>query len=327
MADPEVPEPPKDENGKIDSSFQFKYYKEHFFDKVDFGDKRFVRSPLFHQKVEQYIEKLTVPHPDSIGRSIDVIMSKAEQNEELNQYLTAHFLNKYAKSKIMGMDAVYVYMVDNYYSKGKAEWVDSVQLFKIRDRADMMRPNLIGKKAPNFRLKDADGNYHVLYNQKSPYVVLYFWDPDCGHCKKSTPKVYEFYQNYKAKGVEVIAISTEHEEDKWRKYLEENELGWLNLRDFQYRSNFRRDYDLSGTPRIFILDKDKTIIGKRLGADQLPNFMDRIIKRDEAQKDKAATEEKEKGKTEQKIDKSKTVTQPKSNSPSKVKKSSKTQKK
>jgi len=274
-----VPDAPKDANGNItDSLFQYKYYKAHFFDNVDLTDNRMARTPVLDKKVKKYLDNVIPQIPDSLVVAVDRLLIDAKPAEDVFKYFSTLMLNKYAKSKIMGQDAVYVHLVDNYFAKGMTTWVDSVQLFKIKDRADMMRPNLIGKQAPPLRLKDRDGEWHDIYKMEAEYIVLYFWDPDCGHCKKSTPKIVDFYENYKAKGVQVIAITTEHEEDKWLKYLDEKQLPFLNLADLNYRNNFRRLYDISGTPRIFILDKDRKIVGKRIGAEQLPMFMDMVIK-------------------------------------------------
>ena len=44
-----------------------------------------------------------------------------------------------------------------------------------------------------------------LHKIEAPFTVLFFWDPDCGHCKKSMPKMLEFYDDFKDKGVEVFA--------------------------------------------------------------------------------------------------------------------------
>ncbi len=276
--DPKIPEPPKDENGNIDSTFRFKYYRAHFFDNIDFADNRLAYTPLIHRKVTQYLEKMTPQVPDSLNKAVDMILEKAKAGEDNFKYLTVSLLNKYANSKIMGQDAIYVHMIDKYYTTGLTPWVDSVQVFKMKDRADAIRPNLIGKKAPPLKLKDDKGKWHDIYQIEEEYIVLYFWDPDCGHCKKSTPKIKQFHEDYKDKNIKVIAVTTEHDEEKWRNYLEEHQPPFLNLADLKYRNNFRKLYDISGTPRIFILDKERTIIAKRIGADQLPGFMDRVLK-------------------------------------------------
>ena len=64
--DPIIPESPKDKNGKVDETFPFRYYKKHFWDNLDFSDSRILRTPLFHSKMEQYLDKMTAKNPDSI---------------------------------------------------------------------------------------------------------------------------------------------------------------------------------------------------------------------------------------------------------------------
>ena len=74
---------------------------------------------------------------------------------------------------------------------------------------------------------------------KSKFTVLFFWDPDCGHCQKSIPKLVEFYNKFKSKDVEVVAVCTEVEEDKWKKFIKEKQLKFINLGDPKLQSNFR----------------------------------------------------------------------------------------
>ena len=49
---------------------------------------------------------------------------------ETFKYYLVHFLNEYAKSKVVGYDAMYVHLVDKYYSTGLAPWTDEEQLEK-----------------------------------------------------------------------------------------------------------------------------------------------------------------------------------------------------
>jgi hypothetical protein len=70
------------ENGKKDSTFAYRYYKAHFWDNIDFSDDRMLRTPIFHPKVKQYMEKLTAQGPDyvdSINASADYLISKAKK--------------------------------------------------------------------------------------------------------------------------------------------------------------------------------------------------------------------------------------------------------
>ncbi|NNM16036.1 MAG: DUF5106 domain-containing protein, partial [Bacteroidia bacterium] len=266
--DPEIPDAPTLENGKKDSTFAFRYYRAHFWDEIDLNDDRLLRTPIYHTKMEQYITKLTVQIPDSINAAADFLVSKVTSNEELFKYTVWWITNHYETSKIMGMDAVFVHMVENYYTKEKAFWVDETTLFKIRDRAKVLKPILLGKVCPNIVLTDSTGEYHSLHNVKKEYTIVYFWDPDCSHCKTVTPILKDVYGRNRA-DIEVFAVCVEIEIDKWKKYIKENELDWINVADPNLRNNFRHDFDISTTPQIFVLDKDKKIIAKRLDVEQV----------------------------------------------------------
>ena len=79
MQKPEVPDPPKDDNGNVvNKEWQFYYYKNHFFDHFDIADSGLLRSPIYQSKIDEYMDKLTLQEPDSIQAAADFLLSKAE---------------------------------------------------------------------------------------------------------------------------------------------------------------------------------------------------------------------------------------------------------
>ncbi|MCG8307478.1 MAG: DUF5106 domain-containing protein [Cytophagales bacterium] len=276
---PEVPDTPKDEHGnEIDPNSGYKYYKEHYFDNIDFSDKKMLRTPNFHGKIEDYLEKMTVKHPDSIIASAHTIIEKARANEEVFRFCVVNLTSKYETSNIMGMDAVFVDLADSYYLSGEAFWADSALIAKISDRVERIKPNLLGEQAPRLVLLDTLMKPRSLYSLKADYFVLYFYDPDCGHCKKKTPLLKELYNSkLKSMGVEVVATNVKKDVDKWKKYVKEQKLNWVNLADPHVRSNFRYEYNLETTPIIYVLDSQKKIIAKKLDVDQVEEFINKQI--------------------------------------------------
>jgi len=113
--------------------------------------------------------------------------------------------------------------------------------------------------------------------------MLVFWDPDCGHCKKEMPKIKEVYDKYRDKGLKVYAVCTELEKDKWINYMDKHQYNWIDVADFELRSPFRELYDISSTPKVFLLDKDKKIIAKKLNHEQLDKVLERMIRKKEVQ--------------------------------------------
>ncbi len=277
--DVEVPTPPMDENGNaINPNFGYNYYKAHYFDNMDFSDKKILRTPNFYSKIEDYLEKYTVKHPDSIIASAHNIIEMARANDDVFRYCVVTITYKYETSKIMGLDEVFVDLSESYYLSGDAFWADSTLTAKITDRVNRLKPNLLGKPAPKMMLLDTLLKPISLYALKSDYFVLYFYDPDCGHCKKKTPLLKELYDaKLKDLGVTVIAANIKKDVDKWKKYIKEQDLNWINMADPKVRSNFRYEYNIESTPVIFILDSQKKIIAKKLDVEQVEGFIKRQI--------------------------------------------------
>jgi peroxiredoxin len=276
LREPDVPELPRDDEGNVtDSLYAFRYVRRHALDYLDWSDERLLRTPVIYNVMYRYLNSFSYRSPDSLIVSADHILDKARANREVFRYALIWLLNEYANSKIMGMDAVYVHLALTYYDQGEAWWLSDAERFRIVDRAKRMRPTLIGQTAPNIRMKDLEGVTRTLYDVDAAYTILYFWDPDCSHCRKETPVLKEEYAKLKEKyDVRIYAVNTQLEIDKWLKFIDQHDLDeFIHVADFDQDSNFRSKYDISGTPVLFLLDRNKTIIAKRLVSDQLLDFL------------------------------------------------------
>lgn len=277
MAEPEIPEAPKDSKGNIiDSTFQFRYFKSHYLDNVDFSDERLLRSPIMQAKIKTYTQQLTVPYPDSLIQAIDTIIEKSKKNKEVFKYCVATLANFYETSNIMGYDKVFVHIAEKYYLSKDAYWADSTLRAKIIARVQKIKPNILGEAAHDLTMPDTAFKMHRLYDIKAKYTVLAFWDPTCSHCKIEIPKLAAYYDSVKTKGVsiEVFAIGIESDMDLWKNYIKEHNLKWINVSDLYNQTNFRDYYDIYSTPVIYLLDQEKHILAKRLDPDKLREFID-----------------------------------------------------
>ena len=272
--EPEVPEILGTDDPENKEWIRFNYFREHYWDEIDLSDDRLIRTPVLHQKMERYITKLVTQAPDSINAYADKLLAKTSDGSEIQKYFIIWITNHYETSKQMGMDAVFVHMAKNYYMTGKAFWADSALVGKISERAIKLDPILIGKVPPNLFMKDTLGTMHSLHGIEADFTIAYFWDPDCGHCKKETPKLKEFYDKFKTElGVEVFGVNTTTEEQLWKDFIIKHDLNWINVQDPEQRTAFKYRYDLYSTPVIYLLDKDKKIIAKRIGVEDLEQFI------------------------------------------------------
>lgn len=286
MEYPVIPEAPKE--FKNDSTFAYRYTKQHIFDAIDFTDERLLNSPAYHEKIAYYINELTMQIPDSIIVATDYLLEKASANPKLFKYTLGFITNKYERSEYVGMDAVFVHNARKYYLTDKVDWIGEVQLKKIKERADALEPLLIGKKAPNIVVKDtAQERFIQLYDVDAKYTILYIWSPDCGHCKISTPKLKEVYDKYKSKGVKVFAVNNDFENEHWLKYIKKHNLDWINGSDGgDFTSNFRDLYDVYSTPQTYLLDKDKKILIKKVEIEAIDKMLEKYFQKEESKNGK-----------------------------------------
>lgn len=273
---PKIPEAP----AGAPKDFAYRWFKEHYWDNFDLTDDRIARTPIYESKLKYYFEKMIIQHPDTVNAEVDMILTKTMKTPELYKQTFVFLYKKYNASEIVCMDKVYVNLALKWYTEELAFWSTESQRKKIHDRAKELYPIQCGMIAPNMRLKDTLGGWHELHRDQSEFIVLYFWDPECGHCKTATPQLPPIYNKYKDKGVNVWGICTKFDTKEWREFIRKNNLNFLNISDNAtdtFLNNMRDVYDVFSTPVIYVLDKDKRIITKRIGVEQLDEYLEKKL--------------------------------------------------
>lgn len=269
----EIPELPIKENGNPDSTWGWTYYKTHYWDNVDLLDDRILRTPVFTNKLSTYFTGVLIQDNDSIIKEADLLIERVRPNKEMFKYIVWWITNHYETSKIMGQDAIFVHLAEKYYATNQCWWVSQSTIDNMNKRAAQIKAILIGAKAPELMMPDTNNIFISCYAPKTKYTFLWFWDPDCGHCKIETPKLRDFYNTHKdSLNLEIYAVSTDTDLERWKKYIVENKLVWINVGGNTANLDYRKVFDIFSTPVLYILDEQKKIIAKRLSVDDLPEF-------------------------------------------------------
>jgi thiol-disulfide isomerase/thioredoxin len=271
--EPEMPTVlPKKANGRPDSTYLFNYYKNHFFDNIDFTDERLLRSPFIHTRIERYFKDLVYQTTDSVNHDADRVLKLAKRNPEVYRFALWWVTNKYENSEIVGLDGVFIHLAENYYLKD-ADWLDSTQRAKFKERVDVLKPLQTGLVFPTLVVSDSLGREYNPMQSKTKYTLVYFYDPDCGHCKESAPKLMDFYNANKQK-VTIYNVSIAYDTKKMNNFVHTYKTEpLLNLWDAKGKYYFRNNFDVYSTPTNYILDKDKKIIARRIPVDKLEDFI------------------------------------------------------
>ena len=144
--------------------------------------------------------------------------------------------------------------------------------------------NLIGEKAADLEMVDSSGKATNLYDVKAEYTIVCFWDPTCSHCKEEVPKLDTIFKSkWKSHGVKIYGVLTEDERPKWIQFIKEKNLfDWIHVYQTDaikkaeassQKPGFRQLYDVTQTPILYLLDKDKRIIAKKLTWQQMDDVL------------------------------------------------------
>lgn len=286
MKEPELTGALKNPKNAADSLAAYRYFKDHFWDDVNFWDGRLAYTTFFEEKIDKYFEQLVVPHPDSVIKEIDWMLGYASANAEMNRFLLIKFVNRYLNQRYMWEDAVFVHLFEKYFAQMNYEWLNEKGRKTITDRAYSLMANLMGSPAADIELPDTSGTPVRLYAIQSDFIVIVFWDPACGHCKEVLPKLDSMYQvKWKEVGLKIFAIAKETDGTKadWLRFINEHHLQpWGHVYYSKADDKARTDngipgysqlYDVQSFPTLYLLDKDKRIIAKKLTYRQIDEVL------------------------------------------------------
>lgn len=291
----EIPEAPKDLSEEEQRRWSYYYFRNHYWDNYDLKDPRLIRDQSYHKLLERFITQTLPQIPDTMITEAKKLIDRTIGNDDVFKYTVHQFTYNFETSKIMCMDAGFVYMVDNYYAKGLCTWMTDDKIKEMKESADGKRHCLCGETALDIILPDTSNQWVSLKAQKNKYTLLVIWEASCGHCKKELPKIKALYDKWKVKGLGVYAVHNNQEIDKWKKFVKDNDLDFINVsrtpeimtQDSASKLiyggittlaslNYHQYWDVNSTPKVYLMDKDFKIIAKSLGADQLDELLQNL---------------------------------------------------
>lgn len=138
----------------------------------------------------------------------------------------------------------------------------------------------IGKIAPNFTSTTPEGKELSLNEVKGKATIIEFWASWCGPCRKENPNIVRVYEKYHDKGLEIIGVSLdrENQRQRWLDAIETDGLNWHHVSSLKYFNDpVARLYNVSAIPASFILDEDGRIVAKKLRGQALENQISSML--------------------------------------------------
>lgn len=215
-----------------------------FWDGIETFDGPTDNNPLLSAQIDFYFDVLVSPLPDSITLEISRLVKRTENNTDLRDFFLWKLLDKYQCPEYMTQDQVFVWLYDQYFSKLEIKDLNPANLTLIREKAERLRRLALYQPAPNFKFSESVD----LQSIESKYTVLFFYDHDCNLCQQELRDLDSVFMAHPE--ITTLAID-----------MNTNDASLDVLYDL---------YDIETTPLIYVLDRDKRIIAKKIRAKQIP---------------------------------------------------------
>ena len=251
---------------------------DHFWDGIEAFDGPTDENPILAAQLDFYFDKLVAPLPDSITLEINRLVERTESNTELRDFILWHLLEKYRHPEYIGQDQLFVWLYDQYFSQLEIKDLNETNLAMIRDKAEHLRRLALFNTAPDFKIEDSLN----LYSSESEYTVVFFYDHDCDVCKQEMQDLDSVCVEHP----EITVLAMDMNLDSAVDSSTDRSGGFATRpqRHGDLKSPIRHRritnpselialsdaYDIETTPLIYVLDRDKRILAKKIRAKQIP---------------------------------------------------------
>ena len=224
------------------------------------NDRRVLHTSILPIRIQSFFTNVVPPQPEFVIPQIDTILTRCT-DPYVKEWCGAFMLNYFLSSNIMGMENAAIHIAKKYIN-GEIKPPHSDLIAELNTYVSFNEHSLIGMPAPELYLPNAEGRRTSLRNLDARFVILLFYDEDCPVCREVMPEIDLTYRQFRSNNVKVYAVYTQDRYHAWRQYALSLNPEWISVWDPDFSSRFHQLYNVTGTPKIYLLDQNKTIIAR-----------------------------------------------------------------
>lgn len=244
------------------------------FRQLNYGDPRMFKSGLLREAIENHVwfienssGALDAVYRD-LNASIDGIIEQTRGDEAKFNEVTDYLFNLLEERSLFTSSEYLALKVLNEQSCNVSA--------DLANQLEGYRKMKVGNKAPNIVFSSStmnEGKAKSLDDLKSDYTVVVFAAGWCGHCQTEIPKLKELYADWKSKGVEVVLVSLDETKDDFVSFCEA--LPFISTTDYKkWEGQAVQEYHVFGTPTVFLLDIERTILLRPNSVEHLKAWLE-----------------------------------------------------
>jgi len=265
----------------LNAKQQSVFLRTHYFDETNFTDTLLTRTNILSSKIVGYLslfqeDNMTKEQlEDNLLIGLDTVLIKAAANQQVYEYVVDFLINGF---QAIGFEKGLEY-VAKHNQLGQF-CVNTERKKELENKIELINKLAIGQTAPDFETVDLNGKMIRLSDIGAEKTVLIFWASWCPHCDEIMPVLKEYYNPKNKRELEIVAVSIDESRNEVEAAIEKNSYAsWINIAELQgWNGQIVEEYGIAATPTIFILDKNKAIIGKPGNIDELEKMLGSSLK-------------------------------------------------
>ena len=164
---------------------------------------------------------------------------------------------------------------EQYLKVAKPNDVNYTRAQRFADHPEFARARV----APNFRLTTLDGQTITLESLTGKVVLIDFWATWCGPCREALPHVKEIARKFQGQPFVVVSISMDRDEAKWKDFVGQNDMTWMQYRDGYFTGPIATMFDVKAIPATFTIDADGILQDQHVGDADIEGKIKKLIAR------------------------------------------------
>ncbi|MCK5765025.1 MAG: redoxin domain-containing protein [Bacteroidales bacterium] len=254
------------------------FNQSHYFDDVDFGDTSLINTNVFTAKAIDYLGFYSINSQNKelqeqvFIRAVDTVLLKAMENGKVYDFLMQYLIEGF---EMYGFDRVISHIAENYEPANIC--VNEDRKSELQKRMENLRKLAIGNIAPDIVIENAQGEKLNLAGIDSELTVILFWASWCPHCNQMIPGLKRLYQEGDVPDFEILAISIDTSATDYMQALAVQQTAWINYAELNgWDSKAVVDYSIYATPTMFILDRNRKILGRPVSVSDLRYELEKL---------------------------------------------------
>jgi thiol-disulfide isomerase/thioredoxin len=135
------------------------------------------------------------------------------------------------------------------------------------------------RMAPPFAVTTTSGQRVSLDDLQGKVVLIDFWATWCAPCREALPHMRELVKKFRDEPLLVLSVSLDEDEQKWKDFIEKNEMTWPQYRDGGFKGPISRSFAVEAIPHTFTIDVDGVLQDEHIGDASIEGKIKKLLKR------------------------------------------------